>query len=41
MLAVMIERTKVDGQIEGVIPHLVVVGFSVLQYSNDTIIFVE
>jgi hypothetical protein len=23
MLAIMIEHTKVDGQIEGVIPHLV------------------
>jgi hypothetical protein len=41
MLAVMIECAKVDGQIEGVIPHLVVFGFSILQYSNDMILFVE
>jgi hypothetical protein len=32
MLAIMIERAKADGQIEGVIPHLVDGGLSVLQY---------
>jgi hypothetical protein len=31
MLAIMIERAKVDGQIEGLIPHLVDGGLSVLQ----------
>jgi hypothetical protein len=30
MLAVMIERAKVDGQIGGVIPYLVDLGFSIL-----------
>jgi hypothetical protein len=30
MLAIMIERAKVDGQIGGVIPYLVDVGFSIL-----------
>jgi hypothetical protein len=38
----MIECTKVDGQIEGVIPHLVVDGgLSILQYDDDTILFME
>jgi hypothetical protein len=41
MLAVMIERAKSDGQIEGVIPHLVDGGLSILQYTNDMILFTE
>jgi hypothetical protein len=40
MLAIMIER-KFDGQIEGVIPHLVDGGLSILQYADDTILFME
>ena len=30
-----------DGQIEGVIPHLVDGGLSILQYADDTILFME
>jgi hypothetical protein len=41
MLAVLIERAKSDGQIEGVIPHLVDGGLSILQYADDTILFME
>jgi hypothetical protein len=41
MLAIMIECAKLDGQIEGVIPHLVDGGFSILPYANDTILFME
>jgi hypothetical protein len=41
MLAVMIEHAKVDGQIEGVIAHLVDGSLSVLQYAEDTILFME
>jgi hypothetical protein len=41
MLAIMIERAKADGQIEGVIPHLVDGGLSILQYADDTILFME
>jgi hypothetical protein len=37
----MIERAKSDGQIEGVIPHLVDGGLSILKYANDTILFME
>ena len=41
MLAIMIERAKFDGQIEGLIPHLVDGGLSILQYADDTILFME
>jgi hypothetical protein len=39
MLAILIERAKVDGQIEGLIPHLVDGGLVILQYTDDTILF--
>jgi hypothetical protein len=41
MLAIMIVRAKIDGQFEGVIPHLVDGGLSILQYVNDMILFME
>jgi len=41
MLALLIDRAKVDGQIRGVIPHLVDDGLSILQYTDDTIIFLD
>jgi hypothetical protein len=41
MLVVLIERAKPDGQIEGVIPHLVDGGLSILWYADDTILFME
>jgi hypothetical protein len=41
MLAILIEHAKSDGQIEGVIPHLVDGGLSILQYADDTILFME
>jgi hypothetical protein len=41
MLAIMIEHAKSDGQIEGVIPHLVDGGLSILQYTDDMILFME
>ena len=41
MLAVLIDRAKLDGQVEGVIPHLVDGGLSILQYADDTILFME
>jgi hypothetical protein len=41
MLAIMIECAKRDGLIEGVIPHLVDWGLSILQYADDTILFME
>lgn len=41
MLAIIIERAKFDGQIEGVVPHLVDGGLSIFQYTNDTILFMD
>ena len=41
MLAILIARAKEDGQISGLIPHLVQGGVSILQYADDTVIFME
>lgn len=41
MLAILIERATNSGQIAGIVPHLVDGGLSILQYANDTIIFME
>jgi hypothetical protein len=41
MIAILINRVKEEGQIVGVIPHLVDDGLSILQYADDTILFME
>jgi hypothetical protein len=41
MLAVLVNRAKREGQIGGVVPHLVEEGLSILQYADDTILFME
>ena len=41
MLALIIKRAKDDGQIRGVVPHLLDDGLSILQYADDTIIFID
>ncbi|WVZ80084.1 hypothetical protein U9M48_027590, partial [Paspalum notatum var. saurae] len=41
MLPILITRAKKHGQIRGLIPHLVDEGLSILQYANDTILFME
>ena len=41
MLAILIKCAKEDRQVEGLNPHLVEGGVSVLQYTDDTIIFME
>jgi hypothetical protein len=41
MLAILIEHAKGDGQIKGVVPHLVDGGQSILQYADDTVIFMD
>ncbi|WVZ53449.1 hypothetical protein U9M48_004389 [Paspalum notatum var. saurae] len=41
MLAVIISRAKNNGQVKGVIPHLVEGGLSILQYADDTVIFLD
>jgi ABC-type proline/glycine betaine transport system ATPase subunit len=40
-VALLIIRAKADGQIRGVLPHLVDDGLSILQYADDTIIFID
>jgi hypothetical protein len=40
MLAVLIARVKEDGQVDSIIPHLVG-GVSILQYADNTVIFME
>ncbi|WP_428739598.1 reverse transcriptase domain-containing protein, partial [Sulfurimonas sp.] len=41
MLAVLIKRAKDEGQISDIVPHLVADGISILQYADDTIIFMN
>ncbi|WVZ49806.1 hypothetical protein U9M48_001132 [Paspalum notatum var. saurae] len=41
MLAVIFNRAKVGGLVNGIIPHLVEDGLSVLQYADDTVIFLD
>jgi hypothetical protein len=41
MLAIIINRAKEDGQVSGLIPHLVDGGVSILQYADGMIIFLE
>jgi hypothetical protein len=41
MLTLLISRAKEDGQITGLIPHLVQDGLSILQYVDDTILFMD
>ena len=41
MLDILIKRAKEESQISGVVPHLVDGGLSVLQYADDTILFME
>ena len=41
MLAILIGRAKEAGQVGGLVPHLVDGGVSILQYADDTIIFME
>jgi len=41
MLAILISRAKEAEQIHGVVPHLIDEGLSVLQYADDTVIFMD
>jgi hypothetical protein len=41
MLAILNARAKEDGQVDGLIPHLVDGCISIIQYADDTIIFME
>lgn len=39
MLTLLIARAKEEGQVEGVIPYLIQGDLSILQYADDTVIF--
>ncbi|WVZ91755.1 hypothetical protein U9M48_037881 [Paspalum notatum var. saurae] len=41
MLAIIINRAKSEGKVNGVIPHLVEDGLFILQYADDTVIFLD
>ena len=41
MLATLIFQAKSNGNIRGVVPHLVNDGLSILQYADDTILFLD
>jgi hypothetical protein len=41
MLAIIIARAKDNGHIGGSVPHFVNGGISILQYTDDTILFME
>jgi hypothetical protein len=41
LLKVLISRAKLDEQFEGLIPHLVDGRLSILQYVDDTILFMD
>jgi len=41
MLVILIARAKEVGQIEGIIPHIIQDGLSILQYADDTVIFMS
>jgi len=41
MLAILINRAKLDDQIDGLVPHLVDGGLSILQYADDTLLFMD
>ena len=41
MLAVIIARAKENGQVKGVVPHLVEDGLSILHYADDTMLFLD
>ena len=41
MLVILIKRAKADNQISGIVPHLVDEGLSILQYADDTLLFMD
>jgi hypothetical protein len=41
MLAIFIARSNERGQFAGIVPHSIDGGLSILQYVNDTVIFMD
>ena len=38
---ILIKKAKADNQISGIVPHLVDEGLSILQYADDTLLFMD
>jgi hypothetical protein len=38
---VLVNKAKDEGQVDGVVPHLVDGGLSILQYADDSILFLD
>jgi hypothetical protein len=41
MLSTLINRVKEDGQVRRLVPHMIDGGIAILQYADDTILFLE
>ena len=41
MLATLINMLKAQGQVDGLIPHMIDRGLSILQYADDTVLFMN
>jgi len=41
MLAIIVSKAKEDSKVKGVVPNLIDGGLSILQYADDTIIFID
>jgi hypothetical protein len=41
MLAMLFARAKEENQFNGIIPHLIEGGLSILQYADDTGVFLD
>jgi hypothetical protein len=41
MLVILISRAKEEGRVGSLLPHLIDGGLSILQYADDTILFLE
>ena len=41
MLAILVSRARESNQVKGVVPYLVDSGLSILQYADDTVLFLE
>jgi hypothetical protein len=41
MLAVLFARAKEEHQLNGIVPHLIDGGLSILQYADDTVVFLD
>jgi hypothetical protein len=41
MLTILFARAKEENQFHGIVPHLIPEGLSILQYADDTVVFLD